>query len=143
VKRLSPLHSDLILFVVLAITLAIIVLPSEILPGSYDDDGIYLLGARSIAEGNGYRAVHLPGEPFQTKDPKRPRLLHRRRALARGWRRRGHWASSGCSTAGTRISSPNSSGTLGRMNIVFQEKVADGLGQTNYRSGRIQAELVC
>jgi hypothetical protein len=37
--------------------------------GILEDDGIYLIGAKSIAEGAGYRVLNLPGEPFQTKYP--------------------------------------------------------------------------
>jgi len=37
--------------------------------GIYHDDAIYVITARSLAEGVGYRALHLPGEPFQTKYP--------------------------------------------------------------------------
>lgn len=37
--------------------------------GRYNDDGIYLVSARSLAEGSGYRILSLPGEPYQTKYP--------------------------------------------------------------------------
>src|SRR5690349_13950375 len=33
------------------------------------DDSIYFVGAKSMAEGSGYRILSLPAEPFQTKYP--------------------------------------------------------------------------
>lgn len=35
----------------------------------FEDDGIYWVTAKSIAEGRGYRILSLPGEPYQTKYP--------------------------------------------------------------------------
>jgi hypothetical protein len=37
--------------------------------GLFHDDGIYAVTAKSLAEGNGYRIVSLPGTPPQTKYP--------------------------------------------------------------------------
>lgn len=37
--------------------------------GLHQDDGLYLVGAKSMAEGHGYRIESLPGSPFQTKYP--------------------------------------------------------------------------
>src|SRR5215813_6589423 len=37
--------------------------------GILEDDGIYLIGAKSLAEGSGYRILNLRGEPYQTKYP--------------------------------------------------------------------------
>ena len=37
--------------------------------GIYHDDGIYLVTAKALAEGKGYRIVSLPGDPPQTKYP--------------------------------------------------------------------------
>ena len=37
--------------------------------GLFHDDGIYVLTAKSLAEGNGYRLINLPGSPIQTKYP--------------------------------------------------------------------------
>jgi hypothetical protein len=37
--------------------------------GTYHDDGIYLVTAKALAEGKGYRILSLPGEPPQTKYP--------------------------------------------------------------------------
>ena len=37
--------------------------------GILEDDGIYLIGAKSLAEGSGYRVLNVPGEPHQTKYP--------------------------------------------------------------------------
>src|SRR5947207_2072128 len=37
--------------------------------GFYQDDGIYAVTAKSIADGSGYRIISLPGEPYQTKYP--------------------------------------------------------------------------
>ena len=35
--------------------------------GTYQDDGLFLIGAKSLSEHQGYRMLNLPGEPFQTK----------------------------------------------------------------------------
>ena len=37
--------------------------------GLFHDDGIYTVVAKAISEGNGYRIISLPGEPYQTKYP--------------------------------------------------------------------------
>src|SRR2546430_924413 len=35
--------------------------------GTYQDDGLHLIAAKSISEHRGFRILNLPGEPFQTK----------------------------------------------------------------------------
>jgi hypothetical protein len=35
----------------------------------YQDDGLYLIGAKSLATGQGYKILNLPGQPAQTKYP--------------------------------------------------------------------------
>ena len=37
--------------------------------GLHQDDALYFVGAKSLAEGHGYRIESLPGSPFQTKYP--------------------------------------------------------------------------
>lgn len=37
--------------------------------GVYHDDAIYVITARALAEGEGYRLINLPGGPLQTKYP--------------------------------------------------------------------------
>ncbi len=37
--------------------------------GLHQDDALYLVGAKSLAQGHGYRIESLPGSPFQTKYP--------------------------------------------------------------------------
>lgn len=37
--------------------------------GAYHDDGIYITVAKAMAQGDGYRLVHLPDAPVQTKYP--------------------------------------------------------------------------
>lgn len=44
--------------------------------GQYHDDGIYLVTARALAEGRGFKIISLPGEPAQTKYPIGFPLLH-------------------------------------------------------------------
>ena len=53
----------------LAAALWALAVSQHTLAGSYDDDGIYLQGAQSLAEGRSYRMLHLPSEPYQTKYP--------------------------------------------------------------------------
>lgn len=54
--------------------------------GMYHDDAIYLVTAKSLAEGSGYRIPSLPGEPAQTKYPLFYPLL-----LSIIWRFNGHF----------------------------------------------------
>src|ERR1700736_6254540 len=50
--------------------------------GFYHDDAIFWIGAKSIAQGHGYKILSIPGQPFQTKYPPLfPALL----ALAWKW----------------------------------------------------------
>ena len=37
--------------------------------GLFHDDGIYTVVAKALSEGDGYRIISLPGEPYQTKYP--------------------------------------------------------------------------
>jgi hypothetical protein len=37
--------------------------------GTFHDDGLYVVTAKALAEGHGYRIISLPGEPPQTKYP--------------------------------------------------------------------------
>src|SRR5688500_19545638 len=37
--------------------------------GLFHDDGIYAVVAKALSEGNGYRVISVPGEPYQTKYP--------------------------------------------------------------------------
>ncbi len=37
--------------------------------GFYHDDAIFWIGAKSLAEGHGYKILSIPGQPFQTKYP--------------------------------------------------------------------------
>ena len=37
--------------------------------GFYHDDGIYLVTAKALATGNGYKIISLPHKPWQTKYP--------------------------------------------------------------------------
>lgn len=40
-----------------------------LLVGSFNDDGVYVVLGKSIAEGAGYRSLHLPGAPVHAKYP--------------------------------------------------------------------------
>lgn len=40
-----------------------------LLVGSFNDDGVYVALGKAIAEGEGYRSIHLPGSPVHTKYP--------------------------------------------------------------------------
>ncbi len=62
----------------LAIGIALLSIPSFVfiwlnrdIPhfGIIEDDGLYLIGAKTIAEGAPYRILSLPGEPYQSKYP--------------------------------------------------------------------------
>ena len=49
-----------------AVYLALLQTPAA---GTFHDDGVYLVTAKALAEGQGYRIISLPGEPPQTKYP--------------------------------------------------------------------------
>jgi len=49
------------------VTIVVLRMPSAV--GMYEDDGIYLVTSKALAEGRGYRHLELPGEPWQTKYP--------------------------------------------------------------------------
>jgi len=55
--------------ITLAWVAAAILLADPRAVGLFHDDGLYVLGGQSIARGEGYRIVSLPGEPWQTKYP--------------------------------------------------------------------------
>ena len=55
--------------VLVGVGLAIVILQSPLVVGSWLDDGIYLATAKALADGVGYRHIELPGEPYQTKYP--------------------------------------------------------------------------
>ncbi len=57
----------LMVLVGIGVTGAAIAWPDPI--GWWEDDGVYLVTAKAMAEGRGYRHLHLPGEPWQTKYP--------------------------------------------------------------------------
>src|SRR5207245_11157904 len=44
-------------------------LSSEFLVGALNDDGVYVTLGKAIAEGAGYRSIHLVGAPVQVKYP--------------------------------------------------------------------------
>src|SRR5215468_8168377 len=64
--RLSALLALLIL-IAAAVIYWTIVNPDRF--GGFHDDGIYVTTAKSLASGNGYRIISLPGEPAETKYP--------------------------------------------------------------------------
>src|SRR6266566_8900950 len=73
---LQPLLLPLLALAVLVMAIALI--PSARLAWNsrdmpllsvMSDDGIYLVGAKSLAEGAGYRIQSLPRQPYQTKYP--------------------------------------------------------------------------
>lgn len=37
--------------------------------GAYHDDALYVITAKALAHGQGYRLINLPGAPMQTKYP--------------------------------------------------------------------------
>ncbi len=70
VARFKILHGVWPLVVLVALTLSSLAFfsaPNII--GLFHDDGIYAVVAKAISEGNGYRIISLPGEPYQTKYP--------------------------------------------------------------------------
>ena len=52
-----------------AVFVAVMIIPAPCMVGAYQDDGVYLVTAKALADGQGYRHLELPGEPFQTKYP--------------------------------------------------------------------------
>ncbi len=63
-----PSAWPLVVLLVLALSyLAFLSAPNMI--GLFHDDGIYAVVAKALSEGNGYRIISLPGDPYQTKYP--------------------------------------------------------------------------
>ncbi len=46
-----------------------VALRAPIAVGLWQDDAVYVATARSLAEGNGYRHIQMPGQPLQTRYP--------------------------------------------------------------------------
>jgi len=63
-----PIESLLVAAVVLAIHL-LAGISGAFLVGAVNDDGVYAVLGRAIAEGEGYRSLHLVGSPVQVKYP--------------------------------------------------------------------------
>jgi hypothetical protein len=59
------------LLVALVVLLASVALrlPVPVVPGAFHDDAVYLALGRSLADGDGYRSIYLPGAPVHTKYP--------------------------------------------------------------------------
>lgn len=63
-------HDVRVMLVLAAVSLALGAVTAEYgLAGVYHDDGVYALTAQSLAHGDSYRMISLPGAPFQTKYP--------------------------------------------------------------------------
>jgi len=58
-----------VLFVGLSIGVAAAAAINPHILGLFHDDGVYAVVAKSLADGDGYRIISLPGEPAQTKYP--------------------------------------------------------------------------
>ncbi len=59
----------LVVLAALAVYVAVVIARAPRIIGEYEDDGIYLATAKSLADGHGYHHPHLPGTPGQTKYP--------------------------------------------------------------------------
>jgi hypothetical protein len=57
------------LLLMIAVLVAVVVIRAPRTVGTFQDDGLYLANAKSLADGHGYRHPELPGEPYQTKYP--------------------------------------------------------------------------
>lgn len=66
----TALRSEtLAVFVLVSLGLLLFGSPDRLLVGSFNDDGVYVTLGKAIAEGEGYRSIHLPGSPVHTKYP--------------------------------------------------------------------------
>lgn len=63
------LRSAAILVALTGLAIGYFVLARTPTVGTFHDDGIYLVTAKSLAEGQGYRIISIPGDPPQTKYP--------------------------------------------------------------------------
>src|SRR5918994_1331579 len=64
------LTSVWLLVVLLALALSSLAfLSAQNIIGLFHDDGIYAVVAKALSEGDGYRIISLPGDPYQTKYP--------------------------------------------------------------------------
>ena len=58
-----------VMFVGLSIGVAAVAAINPHILGLFHDDGVYAVVAKSLADGDAYRIISLPGEPAQTKYP--------------------------------------------------------------------------
>ncbi len=65
----SPRIATLVVLLLALIPLTWLAWTNRDLPqfGKYQDDGLYLIAAKSLHDGEGFRISSLPGEPAQTK----------------------------------------------------------------------------
>jgi hypothetical protein len=70
---LVPKYHGFDLYLILALVLLTLSLGHLLMVpgvcGVYHDDGIYVITAKALAQGNGYRLINLPQAPFQSKYP--------------------------------------------------------------------------
>lgn len=55
--------------IVVLVVLLLRSVTSGLLVGAFNDDGVYIALGKAIAEGEGYRSIHLVGDPVHTKYP--------------------------------------------------------------------------
>jgi hypothetical protein len=66
---LSPGREAALVGVLIAAIYLLTSLSSAMLVGAWNDDGVYTVLGKALAEGHGYRSLHLVGDPVQVKYP--------------------------------------------------------------------------
>src|SRR6516162_9225136 len=66
-RRLGPGKMLIVVLLFVSAIYVAAITPSSF--GFYLDDGIYMVKAKALATGHGYRILSLPGEPVDTKSP--------------------------------------------------------------------------
>jgi len=87
--EVTPRRVGLLALVLLSLLpTAIIAWHSRAMPqaGLFHDDALYLISAKSLAEGNGYKIESFPGQPAQTKYPPLYSMV-----LSIAWKLNGHF----------------------------------------------------
>ena len=118
----------LLVAALVAAALLLFRLPAELrIPGAFNDDGVYLVLGRAIAEGEGYRSLHLVGAPPHVKFPPGMPLL-----LALLW---------GMLGSLERVAA--AAGVLGAVAAAAGAGLAWRFGRTRLGAGRGSLALLC
>lgn len=67
--RWGPEHETVVVALIVFVATLLLTVNERLLIGSFNDDGVYVALGKAIAAGEGYRSIHLAGDPVQVKYP--------------------------------------------------------------------------